>query len=173
LDHTGGTDSHESQARSYSGWPRPSRGCLSPRPAPRPPRAAAEAPRRVIVTDWDCGTGSSMRQDLTGPSPPGWANFGHPRDTRTSRWSHGAGPGPAPGTSDLRYHQNLRCRTSEQTTMSYGIHRMRYRRSWTEHRMLNELYDRMRHPSRIRCLHCFQVPGRVHLESPELEMLGP
>ena len=40
-----------------------------------------------------------------------------------------------------------------QTTMSYGFHRMRYRRSWTEHRMLNQLY-RMRH--RIRCLRCFR-----------------
>ena len=56
-------------------------------------------------------------------------------------------------TYDVHTISSKRTMSYVQTTMSYGFHRMRYRRSWTEHRMLNQLY-RMRH--RIRCLRCFR-----------------
>ena len=56
-------------------------------------------------------------------------------------------------TYDVHTISSKRTMSYVQTTLSYGFHRMRYRRSWTEHRMLNQLY-RMRH--RIRCLRCFR-----------------
>ena len=47
--------------------------------------------------------------------------------------------------------------------MAYGLHRMRYRMSWTAHRSrlyyLHRMGHRMRH--RIRCLNCFALGIRV------------